>query len=178
MIRFINWCAHASPLLPPPTDGKAGAADASAVAVAAVLDGAVVRVVLKSAMEAVPGSLPFRSKFLEILVPFDFPGKAALEVGAVGSQNNNVPGSDNNAGRDWGCLLPMASSWWAICELPCSIWGAGWPCLVLDRPMPLGSPLKPHVCCCNTPSFDVLVCSNCAPGEPLIRGCRTSSMRA
>lgn len=52
----------------------------STAAVAAVLNGAVAGVVYRSAIKAVPGSVPFRAKFLDILRPFDFPGRAALEV--------------------------------------------------------------------------------------------------
>ncbi len=52
----------------------------SAAAVAAVLNGAVAGVVYRSAIAAFPDSVPFRAKFLELLSPLDFPGKAALEV--------------------------------------------------------------------------------------------------
>lgn len=55
--------------------------DESAAAQQAVLNGAVAAVVYRSAIKAIPGSVEFRAKFLEILAPFDFPGRAALEVG-------------------------------------------------------------------------------------------------
>ena len=47
---------------------------------AAVLNGAVALVVYKNAIAAFPGSVPFRAKFLEILAPLHFPGRATLEV--------------------------------------------------------------------------------------------------
>lgn len=54
--------------------------DEAAAAVAAVLNGAVALVVYKNAIAAFPGSVPFRAKFLEILAPLHFPGRATLEV--------------------------------------------------------------------------------------------------
>lgn len=54
--------------------------DEAGAAVAAVLNGAVAGVVYRSAIAAVPDSVPFRARFLELLAPLDFPGKAALEV--------------------------------------------------------------------------------------------------
>lgn len=62
------------------TDGEVG--DESAAAVQAVLNGAVAAVVYRSAVKAVPQSVGFRRKFLDILQPFDFPGKKSLEVGS------------------------------------------------------------------------------------------------
>ena len=59
-------------------EGEGG--DESAAAVAAVLNGAVAAVVYRSAVKAVLGSVGFRAKFLDILHPFDFPGRPALEV--------------------------------------------------------------------------------------------------
>lgn len=59
------------------TDGEVG--DESAAAVQAVLNGAVAAVVYRSAVKAVPQSVGFRRKFLDILQPFDFPGKKSLE---------------------------------------------------------------------------------------------------
>ncbi|GAB4819004.1 hypothetical protein N2152v2_006050 [Parachlorella kessleri] len=58
---------------------KDGPGDESAAAVKAVLNGAVAAVVYRSAVKAVPGSVDFRRKFLDILRPFDFPGKAGLQ---------------------------------------------------------------------------------------------------
>lgn len=59
-------------------EGEEGG-DESAAAVAAVLNGAVAGVVYRSAIAAVPHSIPFRARFLELLAPLDFPGKAGLE---------------------------------------------------------------------------------------------------
>ncbi|KAL4452190.1 hypothetical protein ABPG75_007852 [Micractinium tetrahymenae] len=59
--------------------GEEEEGDDSAAAVAAVLNGAVAGVVYRSAIAAFPGSVPFRAKFLQLLAPLDFPGKAALE---------------------------------------------------------------------------------------------------
>lgn len=60
--------------------GEEDEGDESAAAVAAVLNGAVAAVVYRSAIKAIPGSVAFRRKFLDILRPLDFPGKQALEV--------------------------------------------------------------------------------------------------
>ena len=63
----------------PLADAVAGDGDVSAAAVRAVLDGAVAAVVYKSAIAAVPDSLPFRARFLRLLEPLEFPGRAARE---------------------------------------------------------------------------------------------------
>lgn len=55
------------------------AGDESAAAVQAVLNGAVAQVVFRNAVAAVPDSLPFRAKFLAILAPHRFLGRADLE---------------------------------------------------------------------------------------------------
>lgn len=61
--------------------GLVSSGDPSTVAVQAVLNGAVAQVVFKNAIAAVPGSLSFRAKFLDMLQLFeDFPGKTHLEV--------------------------------------------------------------------------------------------------
>lgn len=62
-------------------EGEEG--DETGAAVAAVLNGAVALVVYRSAIAAVPDSVPFRAKFLELLAPLEFPGRAALEVSSV-----------------------------------------------------------------------------------------------
>ena len=62
-------------------DEGGGGGDESAAAVAAVLNGAVAGVVFRSAIAAVPASVPFRARFLKLLRPLHFPGRAALEVG-------------------------------------------------------------------------------------------------
>ena len=64
--------------------GEGEGGDEAAAAVAAVLNGAVARVVYVNAIAAFPDSVPFRSKFLDMLAPLNFPGKAALEVGGRG----------------------------------------------------------------------------------------------
>ena len=62
-------------------DGEEGeGGDEAAAAVAAVLNGAVALVVYKNAVAAFPDSVPFRAKFLEMLAPLHFPGRASLEV--------------------------------------------------------------------------------------------------
>jgi hypothetical protein len=50
--------------------------------VQSVLEGAVAGMVYKNAIVSIPASLPFRAKFLDILRPYEFPGKAGLEVRA------------------------------------------------------------------------------------------------
>lgn len=64
-----------------PAEGEEGeGGDEAAAAVAAVLNGAVAQVVYKSAIAAFPDSVPFRAKFLDMLAPLHFPGRASLEV--------------------------------------------------------------------------------------------------
>ncbi|KAG1662062.1 hypothetical protein FOA52_005309 [Chlamydomonas sp. UWO 241] len=57
----------------------ASAVDESEAAVAAVLTGAVARVVYRSAVVALPGALGLRAKLLRVLAAFDFPGVRELE---------------------------------------------------------------------------------------------------
>jgi U3 small nucleolar RNA-associated protein 6 len=61
-------------------EGSAGSAAPADAATAKVLRGAIARVVYASAVAAVPGSLPFRAKFLDVLRPLSLPGRAELEV--------------------------------------------------------------------------------------------------
>jgi hypothetical protein len=48
--------------------------------VAKVLSGGVALVVYRAAIAAFPASLPFRARFLQLLGPLSFPGRAAIEV--------------------------------------------------------------------------------------------------
>lgn len=56
------------------------AADEAAAAVQSVLSGAVAGLVYRNALVAIPESLPFRAGFLDILRPYEFAGKADLQV--------------------------------------------------------------------------------------------------
>ncbi|PRW57423.1 U3 small nucleolar RNA-associated 6-like protein [Chlorella sorokiniana] len=67
--------------------------DEAAAAVAAVLNGAVALVVYKNAIAAFPASVPFRAKFLEILAPLHFPGRASLEEAIYDSVAADFGGS-------------------------------------------------------------------------------------
>ena len=55
------------------------AGDASALAVAAVLQGAVAKVVYTSAVDIISDSIQFRTKFLEVLAAVALPGSSELE---------------------------------------------------------------------------------------------------
>jgi hypothetical protein len=90
------------------SEGK-GAGDESAAAVAAVLNGAVALVVYRSAVAAVPSSVPFRRKFLDMLHPLDFPGKAALEVRSLVSCTQQL--------SSWRSCSPACL--WQLCHAHC-----------------------------------------------------------
>lgn len=62
----------------PCADAADAEGDESAAAVAAVLSGAVAKIVYKNAIAAVPGNLPFCKRLLESLAAFEFPGVEAL----------------------------------------------------------------------------------------------------
>ena len=106
-------------LLALPAEGEEGeGGDEAAAAVAAVLNGAVALVVYRNAIAAFPGSVPFRAKFLEMLAPLQFPGRASLEVGALGALGAGRRPASARAAAPVGAPCPSACTHTVPCH-PC-----------------------------------------------------------
>lgn len=71
------------------TQDGAAQEDSSAAAVQAVLSGAVAKVVFKSAVAAIPGSLSFRQSFLELLGKFRLDGLPAIRQAVLDSMKKD-----------------------------------------------------------------------------------------